>query len=372
MLCLTLLRMDANNMDFLKDEFTIRRRRIRRQMTEDGVDALYITGQHNVRYATGFRGEPRALLLTQDRAILATSFRCLPWAEAQTSDVELSTELNAVDSITGHLPESSIIGIESDVSHERFLELRRALEGYELQIVRSIETVRMIKSEPEIDLMRRAQRIAEEIFVATMPKIVPGVTERFLRGIILSQIAGNEMLDGPSFGPIIAIGENAWEIHHQPDMRQIRNGDLVIIDMGVILHGYCSDMTRTLCVGRPNDEMRRLYATVREAQNAAFEQIVPGVPMGYVDAAARARIEEAGYGKFFTHGLGHPVGLGVHDPGPAFKPDVQEHLQEGMVMSVEPGAYLQDKFGVRIEDVIVVRENGFENLMAIDNEMITL
>ncbi len=275
-------------MDFSTEEYANRLYRIRRQMTADGVDALFITGQQNVRYATGFRGEPRALLLTQDRALLATSFRCLPWAEAQTSDVELSTELTAVDILSGCLPESSIIGIESDISHERFLQLRRELDGYELQIVRSIEAVRMIKSEPEIDLMRRAQRIAEEIFVATMPKIVPGVTERFLRGIILSQIAGNEMLDGPSFGPIIAIGENAWEIHHQPDMRQIRNGDLVIIDMGVILHGYCSDMTRTLCVGTPNAEMQRLYEAVHRAQRAAFAQIGPGVPMGDVDAAARA------------------------------------------------------------------------------------
>ena len=146
----------------------------------------------------------------------------------------------------------------------------------------------------------------------------------------------------------------------------------MIIDMGVILHGYCSDMTRTLCVGTPNDEMRRLYATVQDAQNAAFDKIAPGVPMGDVDAAARACIEDAGYGKFFTHGLGHSVGLSVHDPGPSFKPNVPDHLQEGMIMSVEPGAYLQDKFGVRIEDVIVVRENGYENLMAVDKDLISL
>ena len=230
----------------------------------------------------------------------------------------------------------------------------------------------MRKSEAEIELMQRAQRMAEAIFTATLPEIVPGVSERYLRGRILSRIAENVDLDGPSFGPIVAIGENAWEIHHQPDMRQIRNGDLVIIDMGVILNGYCSDMTRTLCVGTPNEEMRRLYATVRDAQNAAFERIAPGVPMGDVDAAARACIEDAGYGKFFTHGSGHPVGLSVHDPGPAFKPNVPDRLETGMVMSVEPGAYLQDKFGVRIEDVIVVRENGYENLMTVDKKLISL
>ncbi len=291
-------------MDFTKEEYATRQRRIRQQMMADGVDALFITGEHNVRYATGFRGEPRSLLLTQDHAILATSFRCIPWAEQQTSGVELSTNLYPVDAIAERLPKSSTIGIESDIGHERFLQLLRDLDGHKLKITHTIETVRMRKSEAEIEFMHRAQRMAEAIFTATLPEIVPGVTERFLRGRILSRIAKNETLDGPSFGPIVAIGENAWEIHHQPDMRQIRDGDLVIIDLGVILHGYCSDMTRTLCVGTPNKEMRRLYVAVRDAQNAAFEKIAPGVPMGDVDAAARACIEDAGYGKFFTHGLG--------------------------------------------------------------------
>jgi Xaa-Pro aminopeptidase len=359
-------------MDFPQAEYGDRLRRIRQQMTIDGVDALLINGAHNVRYATGFRGEPRSLVLTQDHAILATSLRCIPWAEAQTSGVELSTKVNANEIVKDCLPNRSTIGVESDVSHERFLQLQQKLCGHELKISRSIEATRMIKSEAEIEIMRRAQRIAEAIFIEALPEIVVGVSERFLRGRILSRIAKNEALDGPSFNPIVAAGENAWEIHHQPDMRPIRDGDLIIVDMGVILHGYCSDMTRTLCLGKPNTEMQRLYTTVHGAQTAAFAQIKPGVAMGDVDAAARACIEKAGYGRFFTHGLGHSVGLAAHDPGPAFKPEAPQLLQAGMAMSVEPGAYLQGKFGVRIEDVIIVREHGYENLMAIDNELITL
>ncbi len=320
----------------------------------------------------GFRGEPRRLLVTPDQIVLFTSFRCIPWAEKQTHEVELSTEANPVEEIMKRLVTGSTIGVESDVSHERFLQLQSELEGFDLKSTRTIETVRSTKSDAEVSYLRKAQTFAEEIFSATLTDIVPGVTERYLCGRILSRIAENEELDGPSFGPIVAIGENAWEIHHQPDQRRIRDGDLVIIDMGVVLHGYCSDMTRTICVGAPTHEMRRLYATVRNAQDAAFEQIRPGAVLGDVDAAARAVIEAAGYGKFFTHGLGHQVGMAAHDPGPAFKPNVPEQLESGMVMSVDAGAYLQDKFGVRIEDVIVVRKNGFENLMTTSKELISL
>ena len=243
-------------MDFSTHTLATRQRRIREQMATDDVDALFITGAHNVRYATGFRGEPRTLLVTPDQIVLFTSFRCIPWAEKQTHEVELSTEANPVEEIMKRLVTGSTIGVESDVSHERFLQLQSELEGFDLKITRTIETVRSTKSDAEVSYLRKAQTFAEEIFAATLTDIVPGVTERALCGRILSRIAENEKLDGPSFGPIVAIGENAWEIHHQPNQRRIRDGDLVIIDLGVVFHGYCSDMTRTLCVGTPNDEMR--------------------------------------------------------------------------------------------------------------------
>lgn len=131
-------------------------------------------------------------------------------------------------------------------------------------------------------------------------------------------------------------------------------------------------MTRTVSVGRPSAEKRRLYTTIHTAQVAALEAIRPNAVFGEVDAAARTVIEDAGYGKTFTHGLGHPIGLSVHDPGPTFKRNASERLEVGMVMSVEPGAYLQNKFGVRIEDVIVVSEDSFENLMTTTKELITL
>lgn len=364
--------MTIQRLQFNKEEYATRLRRIRRQMDRDGVDALFVTGAHNVRYVTGFRGEPRALLLTADQVVLSTSFRCIPWAQAQTQNVELSTEVDAVAGIKKRLPSASTVGIEREISHERFLQLQNELNGFDLKITPTIEAVRVLKSEAEIAIMREAQRIAEGIFAATLPEIRPGVSERFLRGQILCRIAEREELDGPSFGSIVAAGENAWEIHHQPEKRQIRDRDLIIIDMGVILQGYCSDMTRTLCLGNPSSEMRRLYNTVQGAQEAAFENIKPGAKMGDVDAAARAVIDTAGYGETFTHGLGHPVGLSVHDPGPAFRRNVPDRLEAGMVMSVEPGAYLQDKFGVRIEDVIVVRDDGFENLMTTSKELISL
>jgi Xaa-Pro aminopeptidase len=215
----------------------------------------------------------------------------------------------------------------------------------------------------EVDRLRQSQQLNEAVFSAVLPRIRPGMTERGVQGLILSEIAAHEDLDGYSFSPIVAAGANAWEIHHLPDATPLQMGDMVIIDLGVIHRGYASDMTRTVCLGPPTDRMREIYECVSEAQDRAFDVIQSGVSNHEVDAAARALICHAGHGRGFTHGLGHGIGLQTHDPGIRLSAEAPElPLEAGMAFTIEPGIYLEGEFGVRIEDTIIVRHNGYENL----------
>lgn len=180
-------------------------------------------------------------------------------------------------------------------------------------------------------------------------------------------------MEAPAFTPIIAAGRNAWEIHHQPDATVLREGDMVIVDLGVKVAGYASDMTRTICLGKATDLMREVHAKVREAQLAAMEMVRAGVRAAEVDAAAREVIESAGFGRGFTHGLGHGIGLDTHDADLRLNAGAGAlELKEGMALTLEPGIYLEEEFGVRTEDVVVVEKNGFRNLTSTSHELIEL
>ena len=368
-------RVSEDPRDFSDAEMRARLCRTRALMAAHEIDALCLTGEHNVRYVCGFRGEPRRLLITQPQAVLYTSVRTEPWARVQTIDIEVSTEASPLGDIAGRLAGKGVktIGVERSVTHSVYQEIQEQFSEYNVKISTVVETARMVKSATEISYMRTAQQMAERVLRDTLPEIRPGVTERFIRGRIRSRISEIEDADDYAFGPLIIAGENAWEVHHRPDYRKVETGDFIIIDMGVRYLGYNSDMTRTLCVGTPTEEMRQVYETVKVAQEKAFAAIRAGRLNHAIDAAARDHVEAAGYGKFFTHGLGHSIGLEVHDPLLGFgKAQPEDTLKAGMVMTVEPGIYLEGKFGVRIEDVVVVTDGGCENLMSFERDLITL
>lgn len=368
-------RVSEGPRDFSDAEMRARLSRTRALMATHEIDALCLTGEHNVRYASGFRGEPRRLLITRSEAVLYTSARTAPWARAQTIDIEVSTAGDALADIVSRLAGKGVktVGVERSLTHATFLGIQEQFSEYDVKVSTVVETARMVKSAAEVSYMRTAQEMAERVLRATLPEIRPGVTERFIRGRIRSRIAEIEEADDYAFGPLIVAGENAWEVHHRPDFRKVGPGDFIIIDMGARYRGYNSDMTRTLCVGAPTDEMRRVYATVKAAQDKAFAAIRANACNHAVDAAARDHIGAAGYGEYFTHGLGHSIGLEVHDPLLGFgKAQSEDTLEAGMVMTVEPGIYLEGKFGVRIEDVVVVTDDGYENLMSFERDLITL
>lgn len=360
----------SDHFSFSTSEMADRLDKIRQKMTDLGLDALITTNASNVRYATGFRGEPRTLLITQNEAVLFTSFRTLPWAEAQTmsldSSLEISTEVSPLSEIQKRLTHRPLaLGVDSTISHREFLKWSEQLAPHTIQAVFVIEQIRQIKSPAEIALLQKSQQINEQVFNAVLPNIRPGMTERAVQGLILAEMAANEDIDRDSFTPIVAVGPNCWEIHHLPDQTIIKSHDLLLLDLGVIYQGYASDMTRMVCLGKASPEMREIHGIVQTAKQTAIEAMSSGISNHEIDKVARDIIEASGHGRTFTHGLGHSIGLETHDPGLNLSPRAPEaKLTPGMAFTVEPGIYLEGKFGVRIEDIVIVTDQEPRNLTA--------
>lgn len=353
---------------FSSEEMAARLDSIRTQMAESQLDALITSNAANVRYATGFRGEPRTLFLTANSATLFTSYRTLPWAHEQTQAVQSQVELNEssspLEEIKKRLAGNPLkIGVDRTLTHSSFQTLAKEFTPHQLTPSTAIEHVRRTKSPVEIELLIKSQRLNEEIFEAVLPQITPAITERAVQGLILSEIAQREQVDSYSFPPIVATAGNAWEIHHLPDLTVLQKGDLVLLDLGVIYQGYASDMTRTITLGPASSQQKEIHALVGQAQEAAIAGMRPGTTTHEIDALARDIITKAGYERGFTHGLGHSIGLETHDPGPNLSPkSPAEKLVPGMAFTVEPGTYLEDAFGVRTEDVIIITEDGHTNI----------
>lgn len=351
---------------------------IRNQMATQGIDALVTRNQANVRYATGFRGEPHTLLLTAETAVLYTSFRTLPWAQQQTqpvqSQLELSTSPSPIDDIAKRITsEATNVGVDLTLTHPQFLSFSEKLPSKSLTPCSVIEHTRRYKSPAEIELLIQSQLINESIFNAVIPQIKPGLTERTVQGIILTEIGQREEIDGYSFAPIVAAGGNAWEIHHLPDHTPIKDNDILLLDLGVIYQGYASDMTRTISIGKASSQEHEVYEIVRKAQEAAIAHLKPQAQTHDVDQIARGVITQAGHGKSFTHGLGHSIGLETHDPGLNLSPSTpNEIIAPGMAFTVEPGIYLENAFGVRIEDVIIATPEGNLNITQQPKDLLEL
>lgn len=348
---------------------------IREKMQDRDLDAVIACDGANVRYATGFKGEPRTLLILPNELVLFTSFRTIAWAQEQTrslgESIELSTHPQPADEIIKRLPQPSFkIGIDQSISATALNSWQKRLTPHQITPCPIIETVRQCKSSAEIALMQQSQRINEDIFNAVLPQICPGMTERGIQGIILSEMAQRKEVEGYSFTPIVACGPSCWEIHHLPDQTVTQTDDLLLIDHGIFHQGYASDMTRVVCLGKPSCEIVDVHQTVNAARQAAIEAARPGLTNHDLDRIARDIIEASGHGKTFTHGLGHSIGLQTHDPILNLSQTTPEiPLKPGMALTVEPGIYLENRFGIRIEDTIVITSEGARNLTAQSTEI---
>ena len=339
--------------------------RIQRQLVEKDLDALLITDEKNQRYAAGFPFTDGAVLVTRERAYLITDSRYIEAAE-KAADENVSVQLfdgqhPLMSRLLAALKENGVqrlAGEESKLSHGAWLAYEKRL-GMTLLPSRDIlSSLRASKSEEEIACMIRAQRISEAALAETLPIIRPGMTEKEVAAELVYRMLRHGS-EGNSFDPIVVTGKKTSMPHGVPGDEVIREGDFVTMDFGSLSGGYCSDMTRTVAVGSATEEMKNVYAIVLKAQLAGIAAARSGIPGKVIDAAARKVIEDAGYGPYFGHGFGHSLGLDIHE-APNAGPRGEALMAENDLCSAEPGIYLPGKFGVRIEDVMILRADGAE------------
>ena len=335
--------------------------RLEQQLAERELDRFLVTDLTNVRYLTGFTGTNGACVCGPGVRLFLTDFRYTERAAAEVEGWEtLTIAADWLQGIAERL--QGRVGFEDDQMSVRLLEKLKGklAEGTEMVAAGGVvEKLRRVKDAEELAAIEEAAKLADEVWRWSLERGLAGRSERDVARTAEARI--RELGGDPSFPAIVAAGPNGALPHAEPGEREIGRGELVVFDMGAQLAGYCSDGTRTFATGEPGEEGRAVYEVVLEAQLAALEAIKAGVKGEDVDAVARERIAAAGHGEYFGHGLGHGVGLEVHE-GPRLSPRADDVLAPGEVVTVEPGIYLPGRLGVRIEDLVVVTEEGLRNL----------
>ena len=346
-------------------DYAARTSRLQESLGSHEVDALLITNLTNVLYLTGFSGSNGQLLITSDRAVFLTDPRYAARASTLVEGAEISiypsrlTErLQPLLGETG----SPRLGVEAKTMTlaEREDLQSRLGDVALIPVSGPVEAMRRTKDAREVDLLRDAIALGDRAFSWVLDQLAPGVTERQI-ALALEMKMREWGADEVSFPPIVGSGELSAHIHHTPTDREFQKGDFILLDFGCRLHGYCSDLTRTVVLGAATEEQRTMYDLVLRAQGEGIHQSGAGLGGAEVDRAARAVIEGAGYGKHFGHGLGHGVGLDIHED-PRLNRISEDTLAPGDVVTVEPGVYVQGTGGVRIEDCVLVTEEGCEVL----------
>ncbi len=338
--------------------------RARLLLERERLDVLLVADPNGIRYLCGFTGSSGLLLMTERSNLFLTDSRYVLQAAQETwgAEVREATDLDraAAEACAGR--GVRWVGHQaSSLSAARAARLRRRLEGAELVDVGSaLDALRMTKDPDELARLRAAARLAEDALAAVLDEVRPGNTEkRIAREFQIECLRRGA--EGLAFDVIVAAGERGALPHARPTDRPFQPGDLVVVDFGVRLGGYCSDETVTVPVGEVSDRARQVYEVVRAAQASALAALRPGVRLADVDRAAREVIREAGFGDRFGHGTGHGVGLAVHE-APTVSSRSDEVALEGMVVTVEPGIYLPDELGVRLEDTVFITADGCDSI----------
>jgi Xaa-Pro aminopeptidase len=342
----------------MPERHAARREHAQRKMAETGAEAALITVPANVRYLSGLVSSNAAILLPADGpAVLATDSRYAEAAERQCPDLLLVVERQVEPALANLAAARGVrrLAFEAqDMTVER-LDTLASLDNMPelIQLGHVVEEQRMIKDAAELELLARACAITSEAFDQVVGEIRPGRTEREL-AVLLERAMVDLGAEAPAFSTIVASGENGAIPHHSPGERRFVRGDLITVDCGARWAGYHADMTRTVALGEPAAWQREIYELVAAAQRAGVAAAVPGADTAAVDAAARDMISAAGHAEHFQHGLGHGVGLEVHE-APMMAPNRAGTLMDRVPVTVEPGIYLPGRGGVRIEDTLVVR-----------------
>ena len=343
-----------------------------------GLDGVLLTGEHNRFYASGFAstGADGVALVTQKGNFYFTDSRYIEAVENVVENAAIGMVqrgkgyvawVNEAIELTG----IKRVGFEDETmtvaGHRLYSETLRA----ELLPASSfMQNLRARKDARELECLEQAQRIAEKALAQILTELRPGITEKEVAARLqyLMLHFGAEKM---SFNPIVAGGPNGSMPHAVPTDRELRSGEFVTMDFGCVYRGYCSDMTRTVAIGQPTEEMKKVYDTVLSAQLAGLAAARAGATGAEIDGAARRVIEEAGYGEDFCHSFGHGVGVEIHE-SPSAAPGNDQSLPAGSVISAEPGIYLPGRFGVRIEDVVVLEEGGCRNITRACKQLLCL
>jgi Xaa-Pro aminopeptidase len=352
----------------------VRRRAVVARLEELGVDALLVSSLVNTRYLTGFTGSNGHLLLGDDLEVFLTDGRYRSSSKREVPDVErVATErsLRATAADRCRAVRIARLGIEAGAMTVADRDALAAAVGDATEVVALhdvVETHRRIKDDEERATIRRAQAATDAAFAGILDRFAVGVSEQWIAREI-ERLMMDAGADGIAFDTIVAFGENAAEPHHEPNHRTLEEGDVIKMDLGALVEGYHADMTRTIAFGQPTAELRKIHDVVRQAQQTAIDTVRPGLTGVEVDAAARAVITDAGYGDGFVHGLGHGVGLEIHE-APGLGTTQDNVLPEGAVVTIEPGVYLEGIGGVRIEDMVEITADGCEVVGVSSRDMI--
>ena len=356
-----------------------RLKRIERELAVLNLDSLIVTHLPNIRYLCGFTGSTGTLWVQHGSAVFFTDGRYTSQAREQVQGARVvitrnSPLLGGGDWIAGKTGrEKHVLGIESEYMTVAAQHRLREILPKKVQIKQVsgvIEKHRVVKDADEMEATRKAVLAGAKLFKVLLETVRPGARESEVAAE-LEYAARKAGVEGMSFETIIASGRRSALPHGRASQDAIPANGFVVCDFGVILTGYCSDMTRTLYMGRANGEARSFYEAVRQAQLAAIAAVAPGIPIGEVDRAARRVLKRAGLGQYFTHSTGHGVGLEIHE-APRVAAGQSDLLRPGMVITIEPGAYVPDKWGVRIEDMVVVTDSGCEVLTPTSKELIAV
>ena len=353
----------------------------RKVLPELSVDAILLTDAANMRYFSGFTGEGyvylserKAVVVTDSRYTVATAAECPEYEVVQWDGQEYYEPLVRV------LREEKVgtkLGIEDlQLTLSEYKKIKKQLDENNLSSVELVELekkpagYRSVKNADEIERIKKAEAIGDRALARLLPELKPGMTEKQVAAR-LEFYMKEEGAEGFSFETIAASGLHSAMPHAVPTDKPLEEGDFLTMDFGCTYEGYCSDMTRTVVIGKASAKQREVYETVLRAQETAIQNLRPGMTGKEIDALARDVIKDAGYGEYFGHSLGHSVGLEIHER-PVFSSREKEVIRPGMVITVEPGIYIENFGGVRIEDVVVITEDGCEDITHSPKELIEI
>src|SRR5438094_1275759 len=352
----------------------VRHKNVRDAMKHLKLDGLLLTHPPDLAYLTNFTGDDSIGLITDKEFHLVTDFRYEEQAAIEAGWLKVTIrDAKMEDALLKAIGAAKVkrIGFEANFTTVGQIDaLERALKKAEMAVElipleNVMSNIRKVKDDHEIDLIRKSVAVAEEAYEAIREEIKPGQTENYLAGLLVLELRSRGASNS-SFPVIVAAGANSSLPHYRPGEALVQRDQPLLFDWGALVKGYCSDLTRTLMVGRVSPKMKQIYKIVLDAQAAAIKFLRPGVTTVQADRVARDVIEDAGFGKQFGHGLGHGIGRDIHELPSLRKTGTEEELRPGMIVTVEPGIYIPGEGGVRIEDDVLITHSGCEVLSSLD------